>query len=236
MRAMTRADLRRWPTDHHTGHLIVLDQHACPSHHDIAQWISAARDAGYRRVRTSALFPLAADNVLAAGFRSIDTLALLRADLNAPAAAVEPPGPRLRLGPLRSWHLGQVAAIDQAAFGVEWGNDVESLREIRRATPRHRGCRAVVDGHLAGFAITGAGGRTGYLQRLAVAPSHQRAGAATALVADALAWMRRSGLASALVNTGETNEAALALYARFGFRRLADRLTVAEYVLEPEPA
>jgi ribosomal protein S18 acetylase RimI-like enzyme len=220
----------------------VLDQHARPSHHDIAHWILAARAGGYQRLRTSALFPAAADNLLAAGFRSIDTLALLRVDLTSPADTGDRPGPGepcgsgVRLQRLRNWHLGRIARIDQAAFGVEWGNDAGSLREIRRATPRHRGCCAVIDGQLAGFAITGAGGRTGYLQRLAVDPSHQRAGAATALVGDALAWMQRSGLATALVNTGETNEAALALYDRFGFQRLADRLIIAEYVLEPEAA
>jgi [ribosomal protein S18]-alanine N-acetyltransferase len=214
----------------------VLDQQARPSRRDIAHWITVAREAGYRRVRTSALFPLAADILIAEGFRTIDTLALLRADLSSSAGTGAPPGSRIRLQPLRHWHLGAVARVDQAAFGVEWGNDADSLREIRRATPRHRGSRAVIDGHLAGFAIAGAGGRTGYLQRLAVDPSRQRAGAATALVADALAWMRRGGLTTALVNTGETNEAALALYERFGFHRLADRLTIAEYVLEPEAA
>jgi [ribosomal protein S18]-alanine N-acetyltransferase len=213
----------------------VLDQQARPSPHDIAHWISAARAAGYRRLRTSALFPAAADTMLAAGFRSIDTLALLRADLGS-AGTCDPSGTGVRLHRLRSWHLDRVARIDRAAFGVEWGNDAGSLREIRRATPRHRGCCAIVGGQLAGFAITGAGGRTGYLQRLAVDPVHQRAGAATALVGDALAWMRRNGLATALVNTGETNEAALALYERFGFHRLADRLIIAEFIIEPEAA
>lgn len=220
----------------------MLDQHAVPTRDEVDGWISSGRAAGYRRIRSSALFPAAAEVVIASGFAAVDSLALLRADLadladpTDPADGADLADPRLSIRAMRGWHHADAARIDQDAFGVEWGNNSSSLRSIRHATPNHRACRAVVDGELAGFAISGAGGRTGYLQRLAIAPPHRRAGAATALVADGLAWMRRRGLSSALVNTGITNEPALGLYARFGFRRLADQLTIAEYVLDPGPS
>jgi ribosomal-protein-alanine N-acetyltransferase len=84
------------------------------------------------------------------------------------------------------------------------------------------------DGDLVGFAISGAAADTGYVQRLAVAPDHRRAGLARLLVDDSLAWMRRRGANSAMVNTGVGNEAALALYDSIGFVRLDSELTIAE--------
>ncbi len=46
--------------------------------------------------------------------------------------------------------------------------------------------------------------------------------------ADAIEWMRARQLTSALVNTGIDNGPALALYERFGFRRMREQLVIAE--------
>lgn len=109
-----------------------------------------------------------------------------------------------------------------------WGNDDTSLAEIRTATPIHR-ARMITDGRaLSGFAISGAGGSNGYIQRLAVAPDHQRLGIGRQLVEDALDWMRARHLSAAFVNTGIANEPALRLYEALGFVCLDDRLTIAE--------
>ena len=64
------------------------------------------------------------------------------------------------------------------------------------------------------------------LQRLAVDHTAQRQGHGRQLTLDSLRWMQRRRLDSAVVNTGITNEAALALYESVGFRPLADRLVV----------
>ena len=66
----------------------------------------------------------------------------------------------------------------------------------------------------------------GYLQRLAVTTHCQGRGLGTLLVSDALAWLRRRGAQTALVNTPPDNERALALYQRCGFRIEPDRLAV----------
>ena len=49
---------------------------------------------------------------------------------------------------------------------------------------------------------------------------------------DALRWMARWRVQRALVNTHVGNEAALALYHRFGFTDLGDRLHVLERRIE----
>jgi ribosomal protein S18 acetylase RimI-like enzyme len=215
-----------WPTDSTVGHLIVLEHDAVPSPDELANWIERARRRGFRALRTGALFPDAASSVVDAGFRPLDSLVLLRVDLDGLGHGGESAGARVT----RLWarHHPAAAHVDQLSFGAAWGNDAQSLADIRRATPAHWARRVGSGRRVDAFAISGAGGRTGYVQRLAVHPDHRRSGIANALVHDALAWMGARGLSSALVNTGEDNTAALALYERWGFRRLADRLTVAE--------
>jgi [ribosomal protein S18]-alanine N-acetyltransferase len=223
--------LDAWPSDPSVGHLIVLEHDAVPSSDELAGWIERARRRDFRVLRTGALFPDAAFAVLEAGFRSLDSLVLLRIDLDDPAALDTPRPTGVRVTRLWARHHPAAAEVDRISFGATWGNDVRSLADIRRATPAHWARRVGSGRRVDAFAISGAGGRTGYVQRLAVHPDHRRSGIANALVHDALVWMRARGLSSALVNTGEGNAPALALYERWGFRRLGDRLTVAEFDL-----
>jgi ribosomal protein S18 acetylase RimI-like enzyme len=64
------------------------------------------------------------------------------------------------------------------------------------------------------------------LQRLAVATHSQGRGLGTLLVWDALNWLQRRGVQTALVNTPPDNEQALALYQRCGFSVEPDRLAI----------
>jgi ribosomal-protein-alanine N-acetyltransferase len=217
--------MRQWPNDSTVAHLIFVDHQVIPSHEVIEVAVEHARRRGASAIRTSALFPRSAEIVLGAGFEPIDRLALLATDLGPPARVV-PVTHRLR--PLQPWMYRRAADVDRSAFGPVWGNDATSLRDIRRATPRHH-ARIVRDGRsIVGFAVSGAAGDNGYLQRVAVSPEHRRRGIARDLVNDALAWMVRSRHARCMVNTGVDNLAALALYEGLGFRRLDDVLTIAE--------
>jgi ribosomal protein S18 acetylase RimI-like enzyme len=219
--------MRQWPNDSTVAHLIFLDHQVIPSREVIEVAIEHARRRGASAIRTSALFPRSAEIVLGAGFEPIDRLALLATDLGAPHTASLAPITH-RLHALQPWMHRRAAAVDRSAFGPVWGNDATSLREIRRATPRHH-ARTVRDGRsIVGFAVSGAAGDNGYLQRVAVSPEHRRRGIARDLVIDALAWMVRSRQARCMVNTGVDNLGALALYEGLGFRRLDDVLTIAE--------
>jgi len=223
--------MRQWPNDPTIAHLIFVDHADTPTADDVAGAVAHARHRGARAVRTSALFPRATEVVLAHGFAPIDRLALL----SRPISSRSTPAPGRPTRPLLPWHLSAAAEIDRDAFGPLWGNDAASLRDIRRATPRHR-ARVVRDGRaVVGFAISGAAGDHGYLQRLAVGTTHRRAGHARDLVVDALRWMHDGGLTSVLVNTGVDNTAALALYDGLGFRRLTDELVIAELRLDADP-
>lgn len=229
--------LRQWPNDPTAMLLVFVDHLAVPSPDDLRDAISEARRHGTVFLRTSALFPRAATVVVDNGFEVIDTLALLRLPLDqalsrhlvSRSGDQSRHGPRPTTRPMRAWHHRQAAALDRAAFGELWGNDAGSLADIRDATPVHRARMVRVDGELAGFAISGAGGESGYIQRIAVADAHRRQGFGRDLVVDALRWMCERLLLTAYVNTGVANAPALALYEDLGFTRMDDELTIAEH-------
>ncbi len=222
-----RARLAARPGNASVAQLVLLDHHMIPDDDDVRGWIADARRRGFRALRTSALFPESRPAFAHAGFTAIDRLALLELELDA-GDSRRSRGPTRRM---RGRDLPGAAAVDCAAFGAAWGNDDTALGEIGPATPHHR-ARAIGRNPIAGFAISGRAGRTGYVQRLAVHPDRQGAGLGRALLDDSLGWMARHGVNTALVNTGVDNERALALYLSEGFRVQPDELVVLERSLD----
>jgi len=215
---------------------VLLDHHMEPSTADVIDWVNQAIEQGARAVRTGALFPNAAPAFVESGFRVADTLTLLARDLGEPAASIHPSRrPRdtiaTRLRRLRPAMLDEAAAIDRRSFSTPWANDSTALADILRATPYHRSRGVWSDGRMVGFSISGRADRSGYVQRLAVDPSARRRGIAEVLVDDALRWMRRRNISTAMVNTAADNLPALALYESFGFERQPGSLVILERAL-----
>lgn len=233
-----RADIRRWPLDPSIAHLVLLDVHMVPTTETIDGWVrDAFGSADVQRIRTGALFPMAAAAFLDAGFAEADRLALLERAVHDRVPISTPS--ELVTRRLRVRDLAAAADIDRASFPDGWQHDAVSLEEIATATPQSR--RRLVARSTGrrsgnrnqapiGFAITGCAGPNGYLQRLAVHPDARRDGAARLLVEDALDWLVRRGANRAMVNTGIDNLAALDLYRHAGFERLRDELIVLELV------
>lgn len=231
-----RARARWWGFEPGVVQLVLNDQATVPEPDELRGWLDDAARAGATKVRTGALFAGAAERFADAGFDVVDTLVLLRIQLDrrGDEPTVTRPAPAATAattGPLRPRHHAVAAEIDRLAFGPPWANDVDDLDEIRQATPTHRGRGRFLPGSgwrrpLVGFAITGAASGQGYLQRLAVHPDHQRGGHGRALTVDAVEWMGRRRLTSGLVNTAATNTPALELYRSVGFEPLPERLVV----------
>lgn len=217
--------------------LRLADDTVVPSNGDVTAWVEQICAAGdVATIRTSALYPRAAQRFRQAGFAVADTLALLRADLDDPAigaALAETSPPAVRVGSLRRGDLAAAAGVDRRAFGARWCHDVDEIDQIRDATPHARArasfARAGAFGReLLAYAISGAAAGHGYLQRLAVDPPQQRRGHGRALTVDALRWMAKRRLRDCLVNTSVANTTALALYRSIGFHPLNEQLEVLE--------
>jgi ribosomal protein S18 acetylase RimI-like enzyme len=225
-----KARVRPWWRDAAVAQLTFLDHGLVPNGPAVAVWLGELRARGFHGVRTGAVTEAGEDVLRRHGFRTIQRLALLEMSL----VDWRPPRPEVRTRRMRQGERTAVAALDRAAFGDEWGIDVTAIVETCAATPGHHarvverdrvGDAPARDG-LAGFAISGRAERTGYLQRLAVAPDMQRHGIGMVLTLEALRWMRRQRLTRAVVNTHVENHAALALYAKAGFRQVPRTLAV----------
>jgi ribosomal protein S18 acetylase RimI-like enzyme len=189
---------------------------------------------GYEEVLTSALAPAEQAAFRAAGFETRADLVLLRLDLRPAVPGLPSSGPALRRARRGEWPA--VAALDERAFSSFWHFDEVALAEAVRATPGHRFRIAEVVPEpdatgrgrevVAGYAITGRSGVRGYLQRLAVDPWAAGRGVGSALLLDALHWLKDGGALDVLVNTMVDNERALELYRRHGFEPVPGGLAV----------
>lgn len=205
-----------WRADGSVAYLVPVPDGRPPSAEFVRRCLLLLARQGYERVVTGALGPAEQRGFLDAGFEVHEQLHLLVLDKATPLPPV-PAGPRLyRAGHARRSGLLQV---DVSAFDPFWRLDRAGLREALGATRRHR-LRVVLGEHheVTGYAICGASGGRGFVQRLAVSPGAQGQGLGKALLLDGLHWLRRLGTSQVAVNTQKGNEAALALYRRVGFR------------------
>jgi ribosomal protein S18 acetylase RimI-like enzyme len=223
-----RARTGPWRGDGEVALLAPLPPGGPPSVQFLQRCLDSLSARGFSRVVTSALAPAEQAAFLALGFEQYELLHLLSHDLADVARLSRDASRRLRRGRTSDWP--SVLAVDASAFEPFWRLDRGGLREAIDATPVTR-FRVAASGPGRGrgvlaYSITGSSDNQGYLQRLAVDPGHRRRGLGRALGLDGLHWLRRRGVAGAVVNTQIGNDAALELYLSIGFRREPVQLSV----------
>jgi ribosomal protein S18 acetylase RimI-like enzyme len=221
-----------WNADAAVAYMALAPDVTMPSVGGVRRMLEQLAADGYRAVTTAALRPQELAPFLQAGFTERERLTILHHSLDElPAArSVRADGGathRVRLRRAVRRDRAQVLEVDHVAFSTSWQLDDAGLDDALAATPRSR-FRVAVDHGVCGYAVCGRAADTGYLQRLAVLPDRQGGGIGARLVIDALAWLRRRGAHSALVNTQDGNERALDLYRRLGFRPESYDLVVLE--------
>jgi ribosomal protein S18 acetylase RimI-like enzyme len=222
-----RARTGPWRGDGQIAYLAPLPPAGAPSVDFLHRCLDTLAARGFTEVVTSALAPAEQGGFRSLGFEEYERLHLLShnlQDIGRPSREAER---LLRRGRAGDWPA--VLDVDAGAFAPFWRLDAGGLREAIDATPVSRfrvaspGRRA--DAVLA-YSVTGLSGTQGYLQRLAVDPTHRRRGLGRALGLDGLHWLRRKGVGEAVVNTQLGNEPALALYLSLGFRMEPMQLSV----------
>jgi ribosomal protein S18 acetylase RimI-like enzyme len=224
------ARARAWGAGTATAHLVVADHTVVPPLDRVEAWVQDLSARGFSRIRTGALAAEPAAVFAQVGFLVDQQLVLLHTDPRARLHLVDGPGSTRRVRSARtSDDLTTAAAIDRAAFGAQWCLDEAGILDACDATPSHR--MRLVD--TDGYAVTGRSHSSGFVQRLAVHPDAQHSGLGRRLMVDALEWLRRWRVTTAMVNTHVGNTAALSLYASLGFTRLDQQLAVLALDLEP---
>lgn len=217
----------RWRASGDLAYLVPLS----PAHTLTASALAKARAEldllGFDEIVTAAVAPPERAAFLRDGFEEREHLHLLKHDLRGlpPRRRHRPRRHVARIERGTRGDRAEVLDLDSRTFDDFWRLDDDGLSDAMDATPVSR-MRVIRDPGIVGYAVAGRAAAQGFLQRLAVDPSHQGSGLGSTLVHDALHWMRRRGATIAWVNTQEANARALALYEHLGFRAADHHLTV----------
>lgn len=123
--------------------------------------------------------------------------------------------------PMEPGDIPAVAAVERAVFGDPWPESF-FLGELNQPLAYAR--VAERDGRLVGYCVAWlsagapAGGGSGHLGNLAVAPDARRGGVASTLLCDLLVAARERGVTSLTLEVRASNDAAQGLYRGHGFR------------------
>jgi [ribosomal protein S18]-alanine N-acetyltransferase len=124
-----------------------------------------------------------------------------------------------RLAPMVERDLDEVAAIERAVYSHPWtrGNFADSLRAGYQCWTWRIG------GELIGYFVLLIAAGEAHLLNLSIAAAWQRRGQGSALLVEALRVARERGARHVFLEVRPSNPGAIALYERFGFRRIALR-------------
>jgi GNAT superfamily N-acetyltransferase len=220
-----------WRADGTVAFLVPVPDGAAPSAEFVRRCLRLLSEQGFQKVVTGALSPAEQRGFLEAGFGVHEHLHLLLLDHGVVLPPL-PPAPAMhRAGVLRR---RGVLEVDHASFAPFWRLDSAGLKEALGATQDRR-LRVVLGGRqkVLGYAICGASGGRGFVQRLAVLPEAQGHGYGKRLLLDGLYWLRSLNVRDIAVNTQMGNQAALALYRSVGFREDPAGLSVLTAGLPP---
>jgi [ribosomal protein S18]-alanine N-acetyltransferase len=124
-----------------------------------------------------------------------------------------PPAAAVEIRRLTYADLPQVVAIERRAFTTPWSL---AMFVLELSKPSGVCLAAEADGELVGYLVCSRYDAVWHLMNVAVDPDRRRRGIGTALIAGLLERVGRDGQLTLEVR--RSNEGAIALYERFGFR------------------
>lgn len=139
-----------------------------------------------------------------------------------------PPG----VAPAKTIDWPTIQAIDDASFEGFWRMSTDGLKEALDST-RQSSLLVYGEDSIVGYAIVGAQWNMSYLQRIAVLPDRTGYGIGRALLDGALAWGRRQGAPTMILNVRAENLKARRLYESAGFVATGTNLRILRYDSSP---
>lgn len=172
-----------------------------------------AVDLGISQAAALCIPPWLPDMLTTSGFEAADSVDFLSWDPQPTPAT--PANAARMVRPLLPTDLTDVLHVDNQAFQPIWRHSLEALS----AALAQSAFATVLteDRKVVGYQISTASAHGGHLARLAVLPSYQGQGLATALVIGVLNHFRDRGYPRVTVNTQGRNDRSHALYRRLGF-------------------
>jgi ribosomal protein S18 acetylase RimI-like enzyme len=165
------------------------------------------------------------------GFEKACRIILLEKRLTSqPATPAEPAG--IRLSRFKKSMLKKVLQVDAESFDDFWKLDDRTLEAIAESCRRNVFLVATRGSDVIGYAIAGANGPLGYLQRLGVHRDYQGHGIGRFLACIVLKTLYFMGANVVMVNTQEENLVAMELYKSLGFGELPET----RYIMQCEAA
>lgn len=133
--------------------------------------------------------------------------------------------PELRAATRRD--LDRIAELERATFPDPWSATAFESEIDGDAPP----VVAILDGAVAGYICRMLGPEELHITNIAVAPEFRRQGIAAALLADTIDFGAKRGCQWIYLDVRPSNEAARALYVRFGFVEIFRRR---KYYIRPQ--
>ncbi|MBN2028320.1 MAG: GNAT family N-acetyltransferase [Actinobacteria bacterium] len=179
-------------------------------------------EAGSDRFVTKPLGECEADEYERWGFEVLCRILLLEKRLRRESESSAGLEADVEIVRYRKRYLDDVLSLDASAFDDFWKLDAHTLEAVATSCYRNAFLAAKRDGEVVGYAVGGANGRFGYLQRLGIHAAHQGEGIGEALTRRIISTLQGMGAVSLMVNTQEDNDAALSLYRKMGFETMPD--------------
>jgi len=184
--------------------------------------VKRLRHRGAKGVFSPALYPGASGVWRRSGFEDYARLDVMERSVDA--GAHNTVRDDVRQDPEPDWD--RVLDVDRSAFEGFWGMSRLGLEEAVNVSRSNAVLLSGPDDRLSGYAIVGSQWGTVYLHRIAVRPEDSGQGVGSALLMAAIAWGRRSGANSMVLNVRPDNERAKGFYARHGFMETHTALEV----------
>ena len=128
---------------------------------------------------------------------------------------------KIKVVAMTAAHVAELARLEQLCFSEPW-SEAGLAAELNNETAFFRVAEDG-DGTVLGYVGMHCVAGECYIDNVAVFPQARRRGAASALLADLVAWAKANACAFVTLEVRPSNTGAIALYEKFGFAEVGRR-------------